>query len=105
VNVTAQEYALSKFMQGAWANFAKNPTGGPGWNALGTFPADGDLGDLGPAGSSGVTIIPQYPLDARCGLFAPVYAALANNTGDFELQASNTVDSKYIRCGISARLL
>lgn len=83
VNVTAQEYALSKFMQGAWANFAKNPTGGPGWNALGTFPADGDLGDLGPAGSSGVTIIPQYPLDARCGLFAPVYAALANNTGDF----------------------
>ncbi|OCL07125.1 alpha/beta-hydrolase [Glonium stellatum] len=34
-NATAQEYALSNFMRGVWARFAKNPTDGPGWNAIG----------------------------------------------------------------------
>ena len=69
---TAQEYALSQFMQGAWAQFAKNPTLGPGWNQLGTF--DGhDIGVLGPFGSSGATLIPQKEIDANCKLYKTVY--------------------------------
>lgn len=104
-NVTTQEYALSSFMQGAWARFAKNPSGGPGWNgvstgapgpvlvgayelALGgyyTGPAgtalngSWDLGVLGNAGnefSSGVTVIPQAELDYRCPLFEEVYEVI-----------------------------
>jgi len=35
-NTTTQEYALSNAMRGAWARFAKNPMGGPGWNQVGT---------------------------------------------------------------------
>lgn len=35
-NTTTQEYALSNAMMSAWARFAKNPVGGPGWNAVGT---------------------------------------------------------------------
>ena len=77
---TAQEIALSKFMQAAWAKFAKDPTAGPGWSALGT---SGEIGDLGALGSSGVKLVKPLPLDARCPLFAPIYVALANNTGDF----------------------
>ena len=72
---TAQEYALSQFMQGSWARFAKNPTLGPGWNRLGTF--DGyDVGALGANGSSGVTVIPQAEVDARCELYKPVYSRI-----------------------------
>lgn len=72
---TAQEYALSRFVQGAWAQFAKNPMLGPGWNQLGSF--DGvDLGALGTDGSSGVTVIPQGEVDARCGLYKPIYAQI-----------------------------
>lgn len=74
IAVTAQEEALSKYIQGAWADFAKNPTLGPGWNKLGTFNGT-DLGDLGPIGTSGVTIIPQSQVDYRCSLFTPLYQA------------------------------
>ncbi|KAG9582865.1 alpha/beta-hydrolase, partial [Aureobasidium melanogenum] len=105
VNITTQEYALSRFMRGAWAAFAKNPANGPGWNAVGTgtggavlsTASDGlpggiltgpngtvqqgawDLGVLGDVGSvrgSGVTVLPQSVVDGRCGLFVPVYEAI-----------------------------
>lgn len=59
-------------MEGAWAQFAKNPTLGPGWNQLGTFNGS-DLGALGSGGSSGVTLISQTEVDARCDLFKPIY--------------------------------
>ncbi|THZ89003.1 alpha/beta-hydrolase [Aureobasidium pullulans] len=104
-NVTTQEYALSRFMRGAWATFAKNPATGPGWNAVGTgivgavysTPFDGllggvltssnetvlqgqwnlgVLGDVGEVKGSGVTVLPQSIADGRCALFAPVYEAL-----------------------------
>lgn len=65
-NVSVQEYALLKTMQGAWAKFAKNPAGHPGWNPLGT----GSLGlvlaaarGIGPAGAikaeGGIYFIPN----------------------------------------------
>ncbi|CAF1552733.1 unnamed protein product [Adineta steineri] len=40
---TQQQIQLSNFMQTAWANFAKNPSGGPGWNSI----SSGTLGELG----------------------------------------------------------
>ncbi|KAI4746768.1 alpha/beta-hydrolase [Aureobasidium sp. EXF-12298] len=105
VNVTTQEYALSRFMRGAWAAFAKNPANGPGWNAVGTgaggavlstasdgLPGgiligsngtvqegDWDLAVLGNVGSvrgSGATVLPQSVVDGRCGLWVPVYEAI-----------------------------
>jgi carboxylesterase type B len=105
VNVTTQENALSTSMQSAWARFAKNPKGGPGWNAVGTGSpgivlsgaSDLLLGgvyadtngsalsgawDLGVWGNrlgamgGGITVIDQYEVDYRCGLFVPVYEAI-----------------------------
>ena len=35
-DLTADQVALSKYMQTAWANFAKNPSGGPGWPQYGS---------------------------------------------------------------------
>lgn len=104
-NVTTQEYALSRFIRGAWAAFAENPAAGPGWNAVGTGTAGtvystplngllggvltssneivlqgdwnlGVLGDVGEVKGSGVTVLPQSVADGRCALFAPVYEAL-----------------------------
>ena len=75
--VTAQEYALTRSMQAAWAGFAKNPSGGPGWNEVGTF--DGtDLGALGSNGSGGVTVISPDSVDAKCRIFAPLYGVSAS---------------------------
>lgn len=103
--MTTQEFALAQYMQGAWARFAKNPLGGPGWNAVGTgapgpvlvgayteqvggyyqsgngsvVAGSWDLGVLGNVGdvmASGVTVVPQADVDARCALFAPVYEAI-----------------------------
>jgi hypothetical protein len=74
VKFTAQQFALSNYMRGAWARFAKNPTGGPGWNAIGT--SDGiDLGTLGTNGSNGVQVISREFVDVNCDLFVPLYAA------------------------------
>jgi carboxylesterase type B len=74
-DVTAQESALSQYMRGAWARFAKNPVAGPGWNAIGTF-AGTDLGVLGTNGTSGVTVIKESDVDGRCEIFTPLYNLL-----------------------------
>lgn len=71
-NSTAQQEALSKYMQGAWAGFAKNPKAGPGWNKLGTYNGS-DLGVLGWQGSGGVTVTNRTIADKKCAVFAPVY--------------------------------
>jgi carboxylesterase type B len=82
-NVTIQEEALSAYMQGTWAKFAKDPAGGPGWNAVGTagnyLGGEGDedlavLGDVGDVEGSGVTVLREGPIDERCGLFTEIYA-------------------------------
>lgn len=81
-NVTAQQEALSKYMRGAWAHFAKNPIAGPGWNAVGTGgkflggAPDLDVGVLGANGSAGVTVIRESDVDYRCPLFYPLYDAV-----------------------------
>ncbi|KAF1931340.1 alpha/beta-hydrolase [Didymella exigua CBS 183.55] len=109
-NTTTQEFALSSFMQGAWARFAKNPLGGPGWNPVGTGQAGtvlsgaydsavggiyygssgnatgGDwnlavLGDVGRVKGGGATIYPQRQLDYRCNLYKPIYQALVGSAG------------------------
>ena len=105
-NATTQEVALSHAMQGAWARFAKNPAGGPGWNQVGTgaagqvlvgatetmlggiyADANGDpvegafnlglFGNTAAAMGAGVTVIDQNEVDYRCGFWVPVYEAVA----------------------------
>ena len=109
-NTTTQEYALSNAMRSAWARFAKNPAGGPGWNQVRTGMAgpvlvgasgvaidgwflgpDGNVldgaWDLGVWGNrdnvlgSGITVIDQREVDYRCALFEPIYAFATGTTG------------------------
>lgn len=70
---TAQQVALGQFMNQAWAAFAKNPVGGPGWTAIGRF--NESLGVLGLEGGSGVTMVNESVVDERCELFFPLYEA------------------------------
>ncbi|EON69466.1 hypothetical protein W97_08726 [Coniosporium apollinis CBS 100218] len=83
---TAEQDALGKFMQGVWAQFAKNPHGGPGWNAVGTGDefiggaADLDLGVIGGQGWAGVKVIRESEVDGRCALFRPIYEATTGLT-------------------------
>jgi carboxylesterase type B len=101
-NTTTQEYALGVSMQQAWARFAKNPLGGPGWNQVGTgaegmvlvgasameeggslYAGNGTLEegawDLGlwenrdNTMGSGIKVIDQSEVDFRCGLFQGYY--------------------------------
>lgn len=74
---TAQQYALSDYMRGAWARFAKAPIMGPGWGMVGTFHGT-DLGMLGPEGSSGVTVVSPDQVDARCSLYKDLYSLFDN---------------------------
>ncbi|KAG9789901.1 alpha/beta-hydrolase, partial [Aureobasidium melanogenum] len=66
VNATADEAALSQYMQTSWATFARNPAGGPGWAEV---PNVADLG------TSGVlnTPVEAAQLDRRCGLYRGIY--------------------------------
>ncbi|KAH6235186.1 hypothetical protein HBI42_020270 [Parastagonospora nodorum] len=104
-NTTTQEYALGQYMRSTWAKFAKNPYAGPGWNAVGSGAEgrvlegaydevgggvlkmgnesliEGDwslgvLGDVGDVKGSGVTVLPQSAVDARCELFRPLFEAV-----------------------------
>ena len=75
-NVTLQEGALSRYMQGAWARFAKFPLGGPGWPMLG-MNQGADLGALGSNGNFGVATVNRTAVTEICKLYAP----LLNVTG------------------------
>lgn len=97
-------------MRGAWARFAKNPLGGPGWNAVGTGRAGAVLvgasqleiggvlqgadestvsgawdlgvwGNRGDAFSSGITVIDEYEVDYRCGVFQDLYTLVSGTAG------------------------
>ncbi|KAI6810773.1 alpha/beta-hydrolase [Hortaea werneckii] len=110
VGTTTQEYALSNSMMNAWANFAKNPMRGPGWNPVSTGTASqvlvgassmqtggqylssngsvlsgtwdlGLWGNRGDVMSGGVTVIDQLEVDYRCQLFEPIYEMIAGTIG------------------------
>ncbi|KXH64682.1 cholinesterase [Colletotrichum nymphaeae SA-01] len=72
-----QALALSKFMQTAWANFAKNPANGPGvpaWTQFSGKPGAMDLGNLGGIVGDGVSMTDSNVIDSRCNLFDASYA-------------------------------
>ena len=71
---TAQQHALSSYMNSVWANFAKNPEGGPGWTRIGGE-FEESLGVFGNEGSSGVTVVDPETVNSRCELFYPLYGA------------------------------
>lgn len=59
-------------MQSAWANFAKNPALGPGWNAIGTgasFAGGANGLDVGVIQPIGFEVEEQTVVDATCGLW------------------------------------
>ena len=71
------EIGLSQTMQGAWANFVKNPdTTGPGWPRYGL-----DNGQVNPKGVAGLGLresqifemIGEEEIDTRCPLYAAFY--------------------------------
>ncbi|KAL2823734.1 alpha/beta-hydrolase [Aspergillus cavernicola] len=62
----ATEAALSHYMQHAWANFAKNPDGGPGWPQVGTNGGI-ELADIGSGNRSGEDNIRFWEADSYCG--------------------------------------
>jgi carboxylesterase type B len=65
---TKEEVQLSREMQKAWADFAKNPMAGPGWKE---YPHVNVL-----ESSSQEKIVNAKTLDARCGVYREVYEAL-----------------------------
>ncbi|KAK1148508.1 hypothetical protein N8T08_009514 [Aspergillus melleus] len=73
-NATNDEIALSKFIQGSWANFAKDPFApeAPGWPAVinnGTT----DIGCLGCNSSpTGVSVITES-VDSNCSTYFPLF--------------------------------
>ena len=72
IGVTFQQIELSKYMQAAWARFAKK--GSPGWPK---YKATGKtLADLGGNGDNGEYNIKPGMVDGNCGVYAPVIAVL-----------------------------
>jgi len=62
-------------MQGAWASFAKNPSGGPGWPRLGSaFGMELALlgGKVVPGGEQ---TVPLLRADLPCALYDPILIA------------------------------
>lgn len=76
-NATEQEVKLSAFLQTAWARFAKDPAGGPGWKqAAASNNGKKGLACLGCGGSpQGVEMVEAGMVDARCESYARLFTA------------------------------
>lgn len=64
-------------MQTAWANFAKNPELGPGWNAVGTgatFAGGAGGLDVAVIQPIGFEVQEQAAVDGTCALYAAILA-------------------------------
>lgn len=70
-DVTTKQENLSKYMQKAWADFAKNPTGGPGWRAV------SNVAVLGNSDEEMKHDVAGTKLDKVCELYKPIYSVLA----------------------------
>lgn len=71
-----QLYAFANYLRGVVGQFVRNPTGGPGWPAVGSgyAPMDvADLGDLGFEKTAGATPVNATELDANCFLYKDIY--------------------------------
>ncbi|KAK2601881.1 hypothetical protein QQS21_004568 [Conoideocrella luteorostrata] len=66
---------LSVVMQKAWADFAKNPTQGPGWASVPEVAVlgGGATPGLDDVGRQAVTVIRSDQIDQRCPLFKVIY--------------------------------
>ena len=81
---TAFEARLSEFLQTTWGTFARNPMGGPGWDALQQVAVLGTDGGEAygsitvPTEESGQLIrqVPSWTLDGRCDLYKAIYEAI-----------------------------
>ena len=60
-------------MQSSWANFAKNPSGGPGWSEFG---GTGLIAELGGRKPGGLTLVPSSVIDAPCAVYAATTAEM-----------------------------
>jgi carboxylesterase type B len=70
---TAFQGEMSRFMQKAWADFAKDPATGPGWGGV------TDVGVLGAWGGNGpkpVVTVDEEVVDSRCALFEELYVGV-----------------------------
>lgn len=66
-SITTGQIQLSRYIQTAWANFAKNPTAGPGWASVKTG-VEQDLLAVSPYART----IPEAITDAICALYDPI---------------------------------
>lgn len=70
--MSAASKQLSRKMQTAWANFAKDPAAGPGWVKYGSTAAS--LANVGGEGSrDSITLIDPVVVDSRCHVFDEAY--------------------------------
>lgn len=78
---------LSSFLtywRGAIGKFVRDPSGGPGWPAVGSPSAPFDivsLGDVGSVHSTGATPVNQIEVDARCGVLRDVLDRVEKRIG------------------------
>lgn len=75
---TPAQAQLASYLNKVWADFAKDPAGGPGWSAVGA--EDADVAVLGAGGpdSADVRLDSDADVDqGRCEIFAGVYDEVA----------------------------
>ena len=81
-NATPQQDRFSKFLQTSWANFAKHPHLGPGWEAWPNVAVLGSVQGMEEAGlgelmyTASVNASGGARLDGHCGLYLPIYKKL-----------------------------
>jgi carboxylesterase type B len=70
--LSAEELKVSESMQKVWADFAKDPSKGPGWPKVGS--AEKDVGYFG---AEGLKVVSKNETDRNCDMFKRMYIGRA----------------------------
>lgn len=72
---TDQQIELSRYLQEAWADFVKDPSGkGPGWELV-TLEGD-NIACVGCNGTIEAMVLESADVDSRCALYEPFFSTV-----------------------------
>ncbi|KND91816.1 Lipase 4 [Tolypocladium ophioglossoides CBS 100239] len=102
LRLSPELYTFANYFRGVIGKFVRNPSGGPGWPAVGSSYAPFDVATLGDAGNvhtGGATPVNQKQLDDNCAIYKDIFPTC------FQFASDGGQEACHLSAQISGRVV